>query len=37
MIFFSKINLVRAKKKFQDHFYSFKIQDNIQIEYLYID
>ena len=34
-MFFSKINLVTARKKdFQDLFSAFESQDNIQIEYI---
>ena len=34
-MFFSKINLVAARKKdFQDLFTAFESQDNMQIEYI---
>ena len=34
-MFFSKINLVAARKKdFQDLFSAFESQDNIEIEYI---
>ena len=37
-VFFSKINLVTARKKnFQDLFSVFESQDNIQIEYIYFN
>ena len=37
-VFFSKINLVIARKKnFQDLFSVFESQDNIQIEYIYFN
>ena len=36
--FFSKINLVTARKKnFQDLFSVFESQDNIQVEYIYFN
>ena len=36
--FFSKINLVKKKKKnFQDLFSVFESQDNIQVEYIYFN
>ena len=34
-MFFSKINLVTARKDFQDLSLTFESQDNIQIGYIY--